>query len=134
LSLRPVHTRAVRTPGHREALGRKLEFDPETKAQYNSWKNAVDAVENDLARWSKPVAPINWENYEANIDAPGFVEFLKVRGRSAVSSTLSTDLAARVWGTACSTPMTLPPTNPTCMLNKTPAGALRVDGLGGGGR
>jgi len=57
-----------------------VEGDADTKAEYNGLKAYWDGIEKDYATWSKPVPPINWDHYAKEIEAPGFVEFLKVRG------------------------------------------------------
>lgn len=60
-------------------MGRKVEADADAKADYNGLKAYWDGIEKDYAAWSKPVAPVNWENYKKEIEATAFVDFLKVR-------------------------------------------------------
>lgn len=65
----------------RDALGSKAEVDADLKGDYSGLKNTFDNVEKDFATWSKPVAPIDWNKYSNAIEVPGFVDFMKVRGK-----------------------------------------------------
>ncbi|EWM27301.1 ATPase, F0 complex, subunit D, mitochondrial [Nannochloropsis gaditana] len=76
-----------------DALGRKVEADVEAKADFNALKNQWDGIEKDFNTWSKEVAPIDWAKYKNNIEAPGFVDFLKERYEGIDWSQLNTKLS-----------------------------------------
>jgi len=60
----------------------KVENIPEQKATVQAIKDFCENVDKDHAKWSKPVAPIDWEKYKSVISVPEFVDFMKTRYES----------------------------------------------------
>ena len=60
----------------------KVENIPEQKATVQAIKDFCDSVDKDHAKWSKPVAEIDWAKYKSIISVPEFVDFMKTRYES----------------------------------------------------